>query len=159
MFSGQVMSHQARHLRIPLIALVAMTGILWSVPVVKAASPPETKARACCARHAGVKCGCCSVASERPAVSARSSDILPSSRLTTIVASSCETCVCAPNSPANQGERRETRTAEERASEASSGPLAFESTSNTPPVTSPAVQSRPLPSSTPIYLRVERLTI
>ena len=154
------MRNQISRHRFPLVALMAIAGMLWGVPEVKAYATHEApKVRSCCARQAPADCGCCTPADDEPVATLPSPTRVPGTGFAGIRPSSPSTCVCSPSSPARQGERRETRTSEEDSAEASfvSLPIAH---SGTPSLASGrASRPRPLPSHTPLYLRVEHLVI
>ena len=109
------MRNQARCLRLPWVALAAMVGMLWGGADVSACTSRDApKARSCCARQMTADCGCCKTADDVPAGPLSSPSRVPGTSFTGIRPSPCGTCVCSPSSPASQGERRETRTSEER---------------------------------------------
>ncbi len=153
------MRNQSRYLRLPWVALAAMVGMLWGVADVSACTTYKApKSCCCCAVEKPASSECCTTTGYGLDESIPSHDRIPGTSFRGI-RPPCGPCVCSPTSPANQGERRQTRTTEESFSEAFLDSLHISHSSLPPRAPSPVTQTDPCTSRTPLYLRVERLII
>ena len=136
-----------------------MVGMLWGVADVSACTTYKApKSSCCCAVEKPASSECCTTTGQGPVESIPSPDRIPETSFRGI-RPPCGTCMCSPTAPANQGERRQTRTTEESSSETSLDCLHISHASRPPCAPSPVTQTDPCPSHTPLYLRVERLII
>lgn len=157
--SSKVMRPRTRHLRLPWIALAAIVGILWAASDASACSARRVSKSCCCSAPEGpATSGCCTMIGHGPDAATSSADRIPGAILTGI-RPTFGTCACSPTSPANQGDRRGTRSSEECSSEVSLNSFHTGHLSHPSLAPAPATRTGPCPSHTPLYLRVEHLII